>query len=332
MTGGTIRSVFPDSSSAPGHSDQALPHVDCSIVIVTYNSADDIPQLFESLADAAREHTIRTVVVDNCSTDDTLETAKACGATLVIDSEKNLGYSGGINLGRRAAMRAGPTDSFLVLNPDLRLEPEAIDQMFKVIDWPGVGAVVPRLTNEHGDTLLSLGLEPSIPRAFGEAVFGARFAGRPNWLSERVREDWAYEQTIPVDWAFGAAILVTSDVDEMVGDWDETYFMYSEEVDYARRVRATGLSVMYAPAAVAFHSEGGSGRSPELGALKALNRVRDYAKLHGRLSSAVHRLIVIGWELLRFRQPGRLYAARVVAGVAPPPSFPDAPPVEPVPW
>ncbi len=301
-------------------------------MIVTYNSADDIPGLFESLADATGDRSVRTVVVDNCSTDGTLETAKACGASLVIDSGRNLGYAGGINLGRRAAREAGPTDSFLVLNPDLRLEPGAIDHMLKIIERPDVGAVVPRLTNEQGDTRHSQRREPSIPRAFGEAVFGARLAGRPSWLSEEVREGWAYEQSIPVDWATGAAILVSSEVDEIVGDWDETFFMYSEEVDYARRIRSSGFSIMYAPGAVASHSEGGSGQSPELTALLALNRIRAYANTHGRFSVAVYRLIVVGWELLRFRQPGRLYAARVALGVASPPSFRDAPQIAPVPW
>jgi GT2 family glycosyltransferase len=309
--------------------DAGSDRVDCAVVIVTYNSADHLPGLLESLPAASAGCTTRTIVIDNGSTDDTVAIARATEGVTCIESGANLGYAGGINAGRAAA---GSRRSTLVLNPDLRVHPGALAELLRALDEPGTGAAVARLVDNDGQTLWSQRRDPTLGRAVGDALFGEVVRHRPAWSGETVDDPAAYEDRHEVDWATGAAILVSEDCERAVGDWDESYFMYSEEVDYALRIRSAGYRILYVPGAVASHAEGGSGRSDALVALLALNRVRCYAAHHGRLASAAYRVVLGLHEASRCWSAARRHSALVVLGLAAPPSFPGAEPVAPVPW
>ena len=92
---------------------------DCGVVIVTYNSARDIAGLLESLPAAAPGLTVRVVVVDNGSADNTVEIVRAHGHVVCIETGANIGYAAGVNLGRQ---HTGDCAAMAVLNPDLVLE------------------------------------------------------------------------------------------------------------------------------------------------------------------------------------------------------------------
>ncbi|MFZ0092094.1 MAG: hypothetical protein WAL63_21525, partial [Solirubrobacteraceae bacterium] len=155
--------------------------------------------------------------------------------------------------------------------------------------------------------------EPSPTRALGDALFGRRFPGRPGWLSEMIYEDGAYRCPTDVAWAGGAVLLISSDCDSTVGDWDsERFFLYSEETDFFRRARRCGYKVRSVPGAYARHVGGGSGTSPALAALLAVNRIRYYQKYHGRAMSSLFRAAVLIHYLLRSRSTPEREALRAV--------------------
>jgi GT2 family glycosyltransferase len=303
--------------------------VDCAILIVTYNSARHVPDLLGSLPAAAADRSIRTIVVDNGSTDDTLELVRAHPDVLCIESGSNRGYAGGINIGRA---KAGTARALLILNPDLHLGPGAIPRMMDALDDPSVGLVSGRLEQFDGDLVMSQRRDPTLLRELGDVVFGNRFARRPAWASEVVAEPSAYVTTQQVDWVAGAAMMISAECDAAVGDWDESFFMYSEEVDYAIRVRKAGWSVVYVPDALAIHEGAGSGRSADLDALVVLNRVRLYRMYHGRVATAVYRFVVALHETSRFWTPSRRHTAKVVMGWTAVPEFPGAAPIDRLPW
>ncbi len=220
-------------------------HVDCVAIIVTHNNADDIAPLLASLPAATDGLRVRTVVVDNESSDGTLEVARHTGAATCVRAGANLGYAGAINVGRD---HAGPCASMLVLNADLVLDPGSVSALFAALARPGVGVAVPRLLDEHGSLYPSLRREPTALRALGDALFGARFPHRPGWASEMVRTPALYERRHRAHWATGAVMLIAARCDAAVGPWDEArFFLYSEETDYAARARARGWSVEYVP-------------------------------------------------------------------------------------
>jgi GT2 family glycosyltransferase len=284
--------------------------IDCGIVVISYNSARHIGQLLDSLPAAICGLKTRCVVVDNNSSDETACVVGSRDDALVIDAGRNLGYAGAINLGRALV---GACSSLLILNPDLVLEPRAVMQLYKELDQPGVGVAVPMLLNNDGELYPSLRREPSLTRAFGEAFLGSRWPGRPGWLSETIRDRTAYLNPLDVAWAGGAAILISAACNDAVGDWDDgRFFLYSEETDFAARARRCGYRVRYVPTARVRHEDGGSGRSPMLSALLAVNRVRYYEKYHRRPASAIFRWIVVLHYLLRATDPDRRMALRAL--------------------
>ncbi|NED69562.1 glycosyltransferase family 2 protein, partial [Streptomyces sp. SID10244] len=99
--------------------------------------------------------------------------------------------------------------------------------------------------------------------------------------------------------------LVRAEVARDVGPWDERFFLYSEEVDYCRRIRELGWRIQFVPQAAVVHRGGGSGTSPELDTLMAVNKVRYIEKWHSPLYALAFRSVMVLGTLLRWSKPGR---------------------------
>lgn len=227
---------------------------------------------------------------------------------ICVETGANLGYSGGINVGR---LHAGDCGALAILNPDLVLEPGSLLAMLSALDDPTVGVAVPMILDFEGQLDLSLRREPTWLSGIGDALFGHHFPNRPQRMSELVRNRQAYEYSHTVDWAAGAVMLISSECDRVVGGWDETFFLYMEEVDYAARVRDAGYQVMYVPEARARHLGGGSSQSPRLVALMAVSRVRYFEK-RGR-QARILRVVVCLNQLLRSTKSAQRAALRAAS-------------------
>lgn len=278
-------------------------------IIVTFNNAQDIGPLINDLRLAADGCAIRVVIVDNESSDDTVEIIRMFTDVVLIESGVNLGYPAGINVGLNAA---GDTENFLILNPDLRLMPGALTQLLGAIAGPHVGAVVPLMLEENGTVHPSLCREPSIMRALGDSLLTPRIQPRPSFLSEFERGRSHYLRAHNVDWATGAAIMIPANVVYEVGDWWGDLFIYSEEVDYFRRIRNSGRLIRFEPSAVVMHKGGGSGRSPALAALQCVNRVRYIERYHGRFYSAIFRSVLAIGQGVRCYKFNNRYAFSIL--------------------
>jgi len=273
---------------------------DISVVVVTYNSSDDIGTLLAGLRAEAARLRLRVIVCDNGSSDDTVAQLRVHDDVITLATGVNAGYAGGIN---RALDRLGPCGSVLILNPDVRLESGALENMMTRLRQPGVGVVVPKIVDDEGQTYPSLRREPTVFRALGDAAFGRRLPGRPALLSEIDHQMDHYATARPTDWATGAAMLIDRTVSDQIGPWNEDFFLYSEETDYCRRVRDAGYQVWYEPQAVVQHHGGGSGTSPDLEALLSVNKLR-YAEFNmGRLRASAFRLAIALSEIARSSDP-----------------------------
>jgi GT2 family glycosyltransferase len=297
------------SADTPGlqQTGDQVERVDCAVVIVTYNSARDIVGLLDSLPAAAAGLTLRVVVVDNGSTDATIDLAASYPGVTCVGIGANLGYAGGINVGRE---RAGEYSALLVLNPDVALEPGALGEMLAVLSDPEIGIVAPMLLGSNGRPYPSLKRHPTLARAIGDGLLGGRIHRRPGCLSEIVWDEASYSHRHAVDWAGGAALLISAACDRAVGCWDERYFLYSEETDYATRARTAGFRVEYVPTARVVHRGGGSGRPEALAALMAISRLRYLEKYGNRLWP--YRAAMIIAALLRSWNPAHRLALRAI--------------------
>lgn len=287
---------------------------DVTVVLVTYNNVDDIDPLLAGLRIETQAQSLKVVVADNGSIDGSLELLAAHPDVILVNTGGNLGYAGGIN---SALRNAGMHHDVLILNPDLRILPGAIRTLRRRMRISEAGVVVPRLLDDDGTIYTSLRREPSIVKALGDAAFGQQFAGRPEWLSEIDYNAESYQFSHPIDWATGAAVFIAGHVVADVGEWDERYFLYSEETDYFRRVRELGHTVWFEPSASMTHSRGGSGASADLVALMAVNRVRYAAAHHTPSYAALVRAVTATGELARAYKPENRRAFLSLAGIRP---------------
>lgn len=282
---------------------------DIAVLVVTYQNGKDVDRIIGSLRREIGSLRVRVVVADNASKDDTVQRLRAHPDVVVVLTGGNLGYAAGINAAARAA---GSVRARLILNPDLEVREGCITGLLDRMDLTRAAVVVPRIVDGHGYTYPSLRREPNLLGAFGDALFGSSFAGRPSLLSENIYSSDFYAQAQLVDWATGAALLVDSGVATDVGDWDESFFLYSEETDFFRRVRALGGEVWYEPRAVVQHEQGGSGSSIGLRKLLTVNRIRYVRKHHDRGYALAYRCVVVLHELLRSFQVAHRAILRTV--------------------
>jgi N-acetylglucosaminyl-diphospho-decaprenol L-rhamnosyltransferase len=265
----------------------ALP--DVAVVIVTYNSAHVIGDLLDSLPKALDGLTADIVVVDNGSSDETTGLVAAHGTCRLVRSA-NVGYAGGINRGVREAL---PAQAILVLNPDVRLQPGSLPPLLAAAQEPQVGIAAPRILTPEGKLHLSLRREPTLPRALGLT------RTRLPVFSEYVHNPAAYSRPRIVDWALGAALLMSRECYDALGGWDESFFLYSEETDLCLRARDAGLLTRYEPESVAVHIGGQSGRSHRTHAMQVINRVRLYRRRHGAPASWAYYWLVVANQVSR---------------------------------
>ena len=160
--------------------------------------------------------------------------------------------------------------------------------------------------------------EPTILRTVGGAVLGAVRSGRYRLLGENVTDERSYSSERVTDWAEGSTQMVSAECWQRCGPWDESYFLYSEETDFALRARDAGFATRYTPAAQAVHLEGAGRDTPGLWALLVLNRVRLYRRRHGVMRTGGYWSAVFLQELTRAvlgRRTSRL-AVRVLLSPA----------------
>lgn len=274
-------------------------HADARIalVIVTYNSGEVLPGLLDSL-EAGLEGVERyeVIVVDNASRDDSVALARAhpIGVT-VIETGRNAGYAAGINAA--VATLAADTD-VLVLNPDVRLQPGCVHLLSRRLADTSIGIAVPKVLNEDGTVAHSLRREPSLLTIWSDALLGTKMAAKLG-IGEIVSSPDLYSTGGVVDWATGAALAISAKARKTVGSWDESFFLYSEEVDYMERVRSAGLGVVYETRARAVHFGGEYHENTYLSGLMTSNRIRYFRRHHNIVSTLLFRLAIIVGETMR---------------------------------
>lgn len=299
----------PEPSRAPGSFVPVTERADVAVVVVTYNNAEDIGPLVASLRKETADVSLKVVVADNSPDESTLLELAHHPDITSVRTGGNLGYAGGINAALAVAGEAG---SYLVLNPDLRVERGAVAAMLNRMKDQGAGVVVPVLLDDDGSIYPSLRREPAVLRALGDAALGSHVKARPGWLSEMDFDPESYVHGHRVDWATGAALLISAAAAKAVGAWDERFFLYSEETDYCHRVRDAGFSIWFEPTARMWHERGGSGSSPQLVALMSVNRVRYAEKYLGRGRALAFRGAVLTAEIARWNKAGHRDAAWAV--------------------
>jgi N-acetylglucosaminyl-diphospho-decaprenol L-rhamnosyltransferase len=261
-----------------------------SVIIVSYNAADQLEAALRSLAALPEAHGDATfaevIISDNGSVDDSIDRARTVfPAARILANGTNLGFAKGCNV----AAKVATAPLLFFLNPDARAHPgilrSAVDYFLAHPDVAMAGA---KLLNEDGSTAESCGEFDTWWQAFlrssawGDLPF---FRRQANGYALR---RWGYTTERDVDIVVGAAMFIRADVFAQLGGFDERFFLYHEEIDFAKRLRDRGLRVVYLPQCIATHAgeAGGSkkawGKSGVLGWRQRSRRLY-WIKHHGRL-------------------------------------------------
>jgi GT2 family glycosyltransferase len=250
-----------------------------SVVIVTWNSVRDIARCLCALRRALDGRDAEVLVVDNGSSDGTLDAVRAgFPAVRCIAPARNLGFAGGSN---RGVAEAGGR-VLLLLNPDTEVAPDAVARLVDGLGARRVAAAAPLLLNPDG-TLQSA---------------GERFLTPWEYLLRRVlllpKPARAGANPYPTDWASGACLAIRREAWDAVGPLDENYFMYAEDLEWCWRARRAGWEVEVVPAARVTHYKGASTRQNLYPAVlsNAINTVRWFRLSGGRRSALLGGLVV----------------------------------------
>jgi GT2 family glycosyltransferase len=220
---------------------------DVSIIVVTFDSERD---LRTCLTAAAGQEGVSSelIVVDNASTDGTLDVVRSFGDRVtLLGQSRNLGFAAGMNVG----IEASAGRYVLALNPDCRLEPDFCAVLADRLDArPEVGSASGRLLRADGPSLTATDTLDSVGIYFTSS--GRHFdrgSGEPAEGRYLVEE--------PVFGVTGAAGFYRREALEAVristGFFDADFFAYREDADLAWRLQHAGWPCLYVPAAVAAH-------------------------------------------------------------------------------
>ena len=221
-----------------------------SAVVVNYRSAE---LTVACVATLRAEGVDEIVVVDSASGDDCRDRlAAADPAAIFVALPTNGGYGASANAG--VARTSSPT--VIVSNADLTVAPGTVSALAAaLVGDPSLGAVGPRIDRPDGTRYPSARAFPSLVDALGHGVFGLVTQDNP-WSRRYLRPE--AEEPGPVDWVSGAFVAVRRTAFERVGGFDESFFMFLEDVDLCWRLHRAGWGVAYEPAGRIVHLEGAS--------------------------------------------------------------------------
>lgn len=248
----------------------AAQQVEIAVVLVYYAGASLLDRCLRSLPAAVGRFSWRAVVVDNSELG---LAADGWDAHIeLLRTGTNLGFARGVNEGARR-IRA---PWLLLLNPDAEPAPGSVARLVQVLQAERSLALVgPRVVDEEGRLQGSARRDPSLLTGLiGRRSWLRRMAPHSRLARREVLDACALEkgrEIVLVDWVSGACQLIRREAFDQVGGFDERFFLYFEDADLCRRLRAAGWGIGYVPGAQVIHREGGASRCvPEL-ALRAFH-------------------------------------------------------------
>ena len=221
-----------------------------TIAVINYNTKDWLDACLKSVLKMAPLAAHETYVVDNASTDGSVEFVKKEYPDVhIIENAGNLGFSAAAN----QALRTSHAKYVLILNTDTEIDSEAVDVLVEFGDaHEDMGVAGPLLLNTDGTVQLSGRRFPSFLDAMMHAFLGIIWPGNPFSVRYQML-DWDRQSERTIDWVSGAAIFIRRDAAREINFFDERFFMYVEDMDLCYRLWQKGWKVYFCPTAKVVH-------------------------------------------------------------------------------
>lgn len=265
-----------------------------AVVVVNYQSYDELGDCLAALSKAADETTV--VVVDHDGDPAAADALHARYPFAQIHRvPANEGFAAGVNRGARASR----SDYLLLLNPDCMIDAALPSTLAAWMDrHPDVGATGPLILNADGTRQASARRFPGLTTGF---------AGRSSWLTRMFPSNPLSRWNLPassateplqVDWVSGACMMLRRSAFDAVSGMDEGFFLYWEDADLCRRLTDAGFSTFYYPQTGATHLVGRSSRHAADASLVAFHQsaFRLYWKHAGPLERLLAPLVFVGLQ------------------------------------
>lgn len=230
--------------------------VDLSICIVNWNTETVLRGCLQSVYQRTQGISYEIFVVDNGSVDGSVEMVKNFFPDVcIISNQQNKGFAAANN----QAIRLAKGRYILFLNPDTLIHDGAVKTMVQFMEKrPKTGAIGCKLLNPDGSIQHSIRQFPN----FSVALWGSTILERLPFFRGKMKDfkmkGFTFDRMEEVDAVCGAALMVRKDLLDEVGEMDETYFMFIEELDLCRRIKAKGYTIYFLPDAVITHLGGES--------------------------------------------------------------------------
>jgi GT2 family glycosyltransferase len=251
-----VRSALaPAAAPAPGAARSALP--DMSVILVSWNTCDELRACLESVGAGVHGISTEVVVVDNASTDGSPDMVDAHFPHVrLIRNRENLGFAAGCNAGLAAATGR----YLLLLNPDTIVLGDVLAATVRYLDErPDVATMGCRILNADGSLQPSCFRDPSVLNTFLGVTGLAKLPWPPFFGRERMTH-WQRDSERDVEVVTGCYLATRREVIEDIGLLDAGYFFCGEEADWCRRMRARGWVLRFAPIGDLIHLDGVAGR------------------------------------------------------------------------
>lgn len=203
---------------------------------------------------------LSVVVADNASTDGSEQALREKHPKAVfLQTGANLGYGGAANRGAKAA----GAEFLLICNPDTLFDAKAPARLVEaLLDAPEAGAAGPRVDTPSGDVYPSARTFPSVTDSIGHGFLGLIWRNNP-WSRRYLMSDRSLDRVQKVNWISGSCMMLRRAAFDEIGGFDESFFMYAEDVDLCRRLSEAGWATLYVPGARVVHVQGvSSSRHP----------------------------------------------------------------------
>lgn len=282
--------------------------IDLDIVIVNWNTGPQLRDCLQSISPASPASVLRLrqcVVVDNASVDGSADGLKGISLPItVIKNHENKGFAYACNQGAKL----GAAGYLLFLNPDIRLFPDNLTKALLFLQKAQsrrVGILGIQLVDHDGVVQRNVSRFPTPKSLFYQMLGLDRLW--PRHFPPHFRTDWDHQESREVDQVPGAFYLVRRKVFEELKGFDEQFFMYFEDLDFAYRAKQAGWKSYYLADARAFHYGGGASDQVKAKRLSyVLNSRVLYVAKHFGAPSALRILMAsllvefwarLGWSL-----------------------------------
>lgn len=225
-----------------------------SVILVNYNGKTYNDNCIRSILQSTLKDRLQIVVVDNDSTDDSLNDLKESWGQNqqihIIELDQNYGFSKANNEGIKWSITNG-IYKFLLLNNDTEIEPDTIEKMLEIQKGTS-GIVVPKvLYADKPDTIWCAG---------GEFTPIIR---KPKQSGINQTDMGQFDENRQCEFANGCCLLLTKEIVDQIGYLDESFFLYYEDTEYSFRALKSNIPVWYCANAVVYHKVNGSTQGNE---------------------------------------------------------------------